>query len=114
MQAAAIPTGPTSERLKPEQARSLLKALSDPLRLRILETLANGERCVCDLTGELALSQSRLSFHLKVLREAGLLSDRQSGRWVYYRLKPDQLMALQEWLGSLVTHCKRPATGCHD
>ena len=66
--------------LKPESARALLKALADPLRLRIIETLAEGERCVCDLTSALNLSQSRLSFHLRVLRDAGLLMDRQSGR----------------------------------
>ena len=69
--------------------QSLLKALADPNRLQIIEALASGERCVCDLTSDLGLAQSRLSFHLKVLKQCGLLSDRQSGRWVYYRLQPD-------------------------
>ena len=78
--------------LKPESARALLKALADPLRLRIIETLAEGERCVCDLTTDLELAQSKLSFHLRVLKDAGLLSQRVSGRgfitaWNLARLK---------------------------
>ena len=83
-------------------ARSLLKAIADPLRLRVIESLARGERCVCDLTDDLDLAQSKLSFHLKVLKEAGLLADRQCGRWVYYRLQPERLAALQTWLGDLI------------
>jgi len=102
----------TAVSLEADQARALLKALADPLRLRIIETLSSGERCVCDLTEVLALSQSRLSFHLKVLRDAGLLADRQSGRWIYYRLQPDRIQALQGWLDLVVKHCQRPASGC--
>ncbi|CAK23887.1 helix-turn-helix transcriptional regulator [Synechococcus sp. CS-197] len=94
------------------QACSLLKALSDPLRLQVLEQLSTGERCVCDLTSSLALSQSRLSFHLKVMKEAGLLSDRQSGRWVYYRIRPESLNALQGWLQDLTHSCQTPASSC--
>ena len=85
--------------LKPESARALLKALADPLRLRIIETLAEGERCVCDLTTDLELAQSKLSFHLRVLKDAGLLSQRLSGRWVYYRLEPGAIEELRSWLG---------------
>ncbi|MFO8238658.1 MAG: metalloregulator ArsR/SmtB family transcription factor [Prochlorococcaceae cyanobacterium] len=100
--------------LDSEQARALLKALADPCRLQVLEALAGGERCVCDLTTELGLAQSRLSFHLKVLRDAGLLSDRHSGRWVYYRLRPEALEALQGWLAALARQCTAPATPCCD
>ena len=71
--------------LNVEQSRRLLKALADPIRLDVIHALAQGERCVCELTGELNLSQSKLSFHLRVLREAGLVMDRQNGRWIYYR-----------------------------
>jgi len=63
--------------IQSEQARALLKALAEPLRLQVIEALGGGERCVCDLTADLGLAQSKLSFHLKVLKEAGLLSDRQ-------------------------------------
>ena len=91
----------TSAPLDTHQAQAMLKGLSDPIRLKVIEQLGAGERCVCDLTTDLHLSQSRLSFHLKVLREAGLISDRQSGRWVYYRLRPEALQALQQWLHGL-------------
>jgi ArsR family transcriptional regulator len=66
-------------------------ALSDPTRLRILSLLERNERCVCELTDALGAAQSRLSFHLKILKEAGLLVDRKEGRWVYYRLDPEAL-----------------------
>ena len=98
--------------LNVEQSRQLLKALADPIRLDVIHALAQGERCVCDLTGDLNLSQSKLSFHLKVLREAGLLTDRQSGRWIYYRLEPDALAALEAWLAELRRHCSKSAAPC--
>jgi ArsR family transcriptional regulator len=53
--------------------------------------LQDGERCVCDLQGELDAAQSRLSFHLKVLREAGLVTDRKEGRWSYDTIVPEAL-----------------------
>lgn len=64
-------------------------ALSDETRLQVIELLLNGERCVCDLQVAIGAAQSRLSFHLRVLREAGLVNDRRSGRWVHYSLRPD-------------------------
>ncbi len=90
----------------------MLKALADPIRLGIIESLGGGERCVCDLTADLGLAQSRLSFHLKVMKEAGLLADRQDGRWVWYRLRPEALEALRGWLGELAARCHQPAPPC--
>ncbi|MFN2316464.1 MAG: ArsR/SmtB family transcription factor [Gemmatimonadales bacterium] len=84
-------------------AAKLFHALSDPTRLEILERLRGGESCVCDLQGALDASQSRLSFHLKTLRDAGLVSDRKDGRWVYYRLRPEALDDLTQALGALAT-----------
>ena len=98
--------------LNHEQSRQLLKALAHPIRLDVIHALAHGERCVCDLTGDLNLSQSKLPFHLRVLREAGLLKDRQSGRWIYYRLQPDALAALEAWLAKLRRHCSQSAAPC--
>ena len=98
--------------LNVERSRQLLKALADPIRLDVIHALAQGERCVCDLTSDLNLSQSKLSFHLRVLREAGLVADRQSGRWIYYRLQPDALAALEAWLAELRRHCSQSATPC--
>ncbi len=98
--------------LPSDQARALLKALADPLRLRVIEALGGGERCVCDLTADLGLAQSKLSFHLKVLKEAGLLADRQEGRWIYYGLRPEAIDALRGWLAELGAQCSKPATSC--
>ncbi|MCT0207719.1 helix-turn-helix transcriptional regulator [Synechococcus sp. CS-1332] len=98
--------------LQADEARLLLRALADPIRLQVIEALGDGERCVCDLTGELGLAQSKLSFHLKVLKDTGLLADRQSGRWVYYRLQPDALERLRAWLADLAASCTAPAQPC--
>ena len=100
--------------LSTDQSRQMLKALADPIRLEVIHALANGERCVCDLTTDLNLSQSKLSFHLRVLREAGLLADRQSGRWIYYRLEPHALSALEQWLATLRGCCTQPASPCSE
>lgn len=74
----------------------LFHALSDPTRVRVLEMLRDGERCVCDLQDDLEAAQSRLSFHLKVLRDAGLVSDRKEGRWSYYRIIPEALAEVHD------------------
>lgn len=81
----------------------MFHALSDPTRVEILERLRSGERCVCELTGLLDAAQSRLSFHLKTLREAGLVTDRREGRWVYYSLAPDAVATLRGALETLAT-----------
>ena len=95
-----------------EQAQQLLRALADPIRMRVIESLGEGERCVCDLTSELELAQSKLSFHLKVLRDAGLISARQQGRWMYYSLQPAALRRLRAWLDQLTEDCATPAEPC--
>ncbi|MEY3769110.1 MAG: hypothetical protein RLZZ11_2180, partial [Cyanobacteriota bacterium] len=95
-----------------ERARLLLKALAEPIRLQLIEALGSGERCVCELTSDLNLAQSKLSFHLKVLKEAGLLTAREDGRWVYYRLEPEALEQLRAWLGELASGCTTPAAPC--
>jgi ArsR family transcriptional regulator len=66
-------------------------ALSDETRLQIVELLSHGERCVCELQDTLDAAQSRLSFHLKTLKDAGLVTDRRDGRWMYYALDADAL-----------------------
>lgn len=70
---------------------ALFHALSDPRRLRILDLLRAGEQCVCDLQTALDCGQSLLSFHLKTLKEAELVSTRREGRWAYYQLAADTL-----------------------
>ena len=84
-----------------EQAQRWFHALSDETRLHLVELLRDGEQCVCDLTDALDAAQSRLSFHLKTLKDAGLVSDRRQGRWVYYTLNPEALAGLAEFVGEL-------------
>ena len=102
----------TAEPLAPDQAQPLLRALAEPIRLQVVQALQHGERCVCDLTSDLDLAQSKLSFHLKVLKDAGLIRARQEGRWIYYRLEPSTLLVLRDWLGQLAAGCQSPATPC--
>ena len=70
------------------QIERQLRALSDPLRLRILHLLQSGERCVCDLTTVLEIPQATASRHVSYLRKAGLVSQREHRAWNYYRLVP--------------------------
>ena len=93
-------------------ARKLLKALSEPLRLQIIESLLGGELCVCDIINEIGLAQSKISFHLKVLKDAGLITDRQAGRWVYYQLNIDSLNSLQDWIELLKESSQQPSQAC--
>ena len=65
---------------------NLFKALSDETRLRILKLLEDGEHCVCDIVAALDMVQPKVSFHLKILRDAGLLKDRKQGKWVHYKI----------------------------
>jgi ArsR family transcriptional regulator, arsenate/arsenite/antimonite-responsive transcriptional repressor len=76
------------------------KALSDPLRLQIIELLREQELCVCDLCDRLTVAQSKLSFHLKTLKTANLVRCRQEGRWLYYSLNLPQLVALEQYLSN--------------
>jgi ArsR family transcriptional regulator len=78
------------------RAAQLFHALSDETRLEIMEKLRGGERCVCELTDELEAAQSRLSFHLRVLKDAGLVTDRKEGRWSYYTIVPEALAELHD------------------
>lgn len=91
---SATPAAPIA--VAPDRLATLAHALSDPTRLGILRQLQHGERCVCDLTGDLDASQSRLSFHLKVLKAAGLVADRKDGRWSFYRINVEALETLHD------------------
>jgi len=86
-----------------DRAVQLFHALSDRTRLSILQRLRLGERCVCDMTDMLDAAQSRLSFHLKVLKDAGLVTDRREGRWMYYTLNQDALSEMAELIEGLAS-----------
>jgi ArsR family transcriptional regulator len=77
------------------------QAVAEETRLRIVQLLSDGERCVCELQADLEAAQSRLSFHLRKLKEAGIVSDRRDGRWVYYSLVPEALDEMRSFLGEV-------------
>lgn len=82
---------------------STLKALSDPLRLRMLSAIASdprGESCVCDLAELADVSQPTVSHHLKVLKNVGVLTSERRGTWVWYRIHPDRRRAVTALLDS--------------
>lgn len=91
----------TRTSLDTDRAVRLFHALSDATRLSIIQRLRLGERCVCELTDALDAAQSRLSFHLKVLRDADLVTDRREGRWMYYALNPETLTEMTELIDGL-------------
>ena len=79
---------------------SVLSALADPVRLRLLSLVASQtEVCSCDLEGPLGKSQPTVSHHTKVLARAGLLISEKRGRWVWWRVEPDRLLAVRRALG---------------
>lgn len=87
---------------------TLCTALADEARVEIVARLLEGEQCVCDLTEALATGQSRLSYHLKVLKDAGLVSDRREGRWAYYTLRRDAFLEAERLIATL-----RPRASLH-
>lgn len=84
--------------LAPASIVSGFHALSDPLRIQVLELLRERELCVCELCELLEVPQSKLSFHLKTLKEAALVRSRQEGRWMYYSLNVPQFAVLEQYL----------------
>jgi len=86
-----------------------LKAIADETRIGILHHLGAEECCVCELTDALGIGQSLLSFHLRILKEAGLVSDRRDGRWSYYVVNVEAVRELATAVDTLVAHPRRPA-----
>ena len=89
-------TPPTTAR-----AARWFHALSDETRLEIVRLLSHGERCVCELQETLGAAQSRLSFHLRALKDAGLVTDRREGRWVYYGVNREALRQIAAFAGAV-------------
>ncbi|HEX6559448.1 MAG TPA: metalloregulator ArsR/SmtB family transcription factor [Longimicrobiales bacterium] len=90
-----------STRINSQHLVTLFHALSDETRLAIVKRLAGGERCVCDLQDLLDAAQSRLSYHLKMLKDAGIIADRRDGRWVHYSLVPGALEMVSQFAGEM-------------
>lgn len=96
--AACCPTSPRTAPRELKPYARLFKALGDETRLEMLGLLAatKGELCVCDIETHFDLSQPTISHHLKILREAGLVTAERRGTWVYYALDPRTLDVLAE------------------
>lgn len=89
--------GPALGEEEAAELAQVFKALADPVRLRLLNLIAasqSGEACVCDLTSPFDLSGPTISHHLKVLRQAGLITGERRGTWVYYRVVPEAVTRL--------------------
>lgn len=84
----------------------LLKILADENRLRIIACLSSGEKCVCQLTEAIDVSQNLMSHHLKILRKNGLVKCDRRGRWVYYSLNVEGLSDLLD-LTRIVCDCSK-------
>jgi ArsR family transcriptional regulator len=80
------------------EAAALLGVVADPNRLTILSVLSGGTRCVCDLQRSVPIAANLLSYHLKVLRDAGLITAARRGRWIDYTLAPDAAARLHATL----------------
>ena len=102
----------TTVHSRTERAIELFHALSDETRLEIIELLRKGERCVCELTDTLDAAQSRLSFHLRVLKDAGIVRDRKDGRWVHYELVPDAFEEVEALVSELKPRPDSRAKSC--
>jgi ArsR family transcriptional regulator len=88
-------------------------ALAEPLRIQVLELLRERELCVCELCEYLGVAQPKLSFHLKILKEAELVRTRQEGRWIYYSLNLPQFVVLEQYLAEYRrTSVMLPARTC--
>jgi ArsR family transcriptional regulator len=84
-----------------EKLTQLFKALSDETRLRILSLMEEGEICVCDIAETLKMTQPNISFHLGILKDAGIIKDRKNGRWVHYSLNDTDMFTRFLLLGTL-------------
>ena len=102
----------TATQVDHARAAQWFHALSDPTRLGIVMRLTGGERCVCELTDALDAAQSRLSFHLRVLKNAGLIVDRRDGRWVHYSLNRETIEEAGQFLASIKPKRRLKAECC--
>lgn len=93
-----------------KRAAALFHALADEIRVEVVLLLQGGERCVCELMDDLGMAQSRLSWHLKTLSDAGIISGRREGRWIYYSLNGDALAEARGLLDAMKPNKRALAT----
>lgn len=91
-----------------EQSAQIFRALGDKSRIQVLALLSNGEACGNDLLAQLAISQSTLSHHMKILTESGLVTARKAGKATYYTLSPAAAELAGQALSSAFGHAPAP------
>ena len=82
----------------------LFKALSDPIRLEIVDMLSCGELCACKILERFNITQPTLSHHMKILCDCGLVSGRKEGKWTYYSLKERTVRDFRDILTKITSH----------
>ena len=111
----AAPDRISQRQISEKLVSSGFHALSDPLRIQILELLRVQELCVCEWCDRLGVPQPKLSFHLKALTDAALVRSRQESRWIYYSLNLAQFVALEQYLAEYRRFSQiLPARPCSD
>lgn len=98
---------------KYSKAAERLKALAESTRLKILKMLSQEEMCVCEIIDKLHLSQPAVSHHLKILRQADIITDRKAGKWVFYSLNRDEYLSLLEEI-QFIAMSNKPVTAKHE
>jgi len=89
-------------KIEERDAAEIFKALADTNRLKILEFLLDGERCVCEIFPHIGTSQSNVSQHLKVLRNAGLIDFRKEGKKIIYHVTSTEVVEMMECVDKLI------------
>ena len=97
--------------LSSADAAVLFKALSDETRLRIVELVARGEKCACELLEAFQLTQPTISYHMKILCDCGLVNTQKVGKWSHYSLSCETLTAFKSFIGGL-SCCGDEGGGC--
>ncbi|AZT91365.1 ArsR family transcriptional regulator [Caldicellulosiruptor changbaiensis] len=90
-----------------ERLAKVFKALSHPIRIKIVQNLLSGEKCVCELLQFVEFSQPNLSQHLKILKEAGLLEHRKVGANMHYRIKNEYVKDLLNMAEAFILECQK-------
>lgn len=80
----------------------MFKALAHPIRLKIIKKLSDNILCVCELNKDVEFSQSNLSQHLKILKDAGILNSQKQGLWMHYSLKNIEILKVLETIESMI------------
>lgn len=90
----------------------IFKALGDPIRIQIVDTLAHGSVCACKLLEQFQITQPTLSFHMKILVSTGLVDSTKQGKWVFYELNHDVLKTIRHFAFQLESTKQNHITNC--